>query len=335
MKRWHVLVLVWTLPSVVFLAITAVVYSAYRIDPPERLSDAERAAVMKPLREALEDRAPPACTVKRAGRAVAVTVWVAGRMIGRVDGYGADLANAVDDAARQLKVHPQVRSLPLTLQQQAKMQVDVIIGRAALGDQHWLGQYAIPFVTGMLPVNPGVDGIGAEHDGKKALLLPHELVHSRVLSGQVKAETIDFSMGVDMKRIAVYISSKMGRQVPSSALFRFRTDTFVEAPDLAKPPVQLTRGIPPPPPLTGQALREAALAGGRYLVAHLSPSGRYIYEHDLTTGQKTDPRSGAYSMPRHAGTTYFLSELYRITKEPWLREPIERAFAHLAELLSS
>ena len=39
-------------------------------------------------------------------------------------------------------------------------------------------------------------------------------------------------------------------------------------------------------------------------------------------------------MPRHAGTTYFLAELYRITREPWLREPIERAFAHLADLLA-
>jgi hypothetical protein len=40
-------------------------------------------------------------------------------------------------------------------------------------------------------------------------------------------------------------------------------------------------------------------------------------------------------MPRHAGTTYFLAELYRITKAPWLREPIERAFAHLVELMAN
>ncbi len=39
-------------------------------------------------------------------------------------------------------------------------------------------------------------------------------------------------------------------------------------------------------------------------------------------------------MPRHAGTTYFLAELYRITKEAWLKEPIERAFKHLADLLA-
>jgi hypothetical protein len=335
MKRWHALVLVWTLPSIVFLAITAIVYSAYRIDPPVRLTDEERRAVMTPLRDALEDRAPAPSTIKRAGRAVAVTVWMGGRMIGRIDGYGTDLAGSVDDAARQVKVHPQVRSLPALLQQQAKIQVDVIVGHATLGEQHWLGKHGLPFLTGMLPVNPGVDGIGAEVDGKKALLLPHELVMSKVLSGKVRAETIDFSMGVDLKRINVYISSKMGKPVPNEALYRFRTDTFVEAPDITMTPVQLTRGIPPPPKLSAKALREAALQGGRYLVAHLAPSGRYVYEHDMSTGQRTDPRSGAYSMPRHAGTTYFLAELYRITKEPWLREPIERAFAHLAELLAS
>ncbi|MGE3544653.1 MAG: hypothetical protein AB7L28_12000, partial [Kofleriaceae bacterium] len=55
----------------------------------------------------------------------------------------------------------------------------------------------------------------------------------------------------------------------------------------------------------------------------------------LSTGTPPTASRGAYSMPRHAGTTYFLAELYRITKEPWLREPIERAFAHLAELMSS
>jgi hypothetical protein len=60
-----------------------------------------------------------------------------------------------------------------------------------------------------------------------------------------------------------------------------------------------------------------------------------VYEHDLATGSQTDPVRGQYSMPRHAGTTYFLAELYRITKEPWLREPIERAFGHLSELLAA
>ncbi|HEY0195807.1 MAG TPA: hypothetical protein VGC42_32055, partial [Kofleriaceae bacterium] len=76
--------------------------------------------------------------------------------------------------------------------------------------------------------------------------------------------------------------------------------------------------------------------GARYLVNHLAPNGRYVYEHDLWTGVASDATQlgGNYSMPRHAGTTYFLAEMYRITKEPWLREPIERAFAHLADLMA-
>jgi hypothetical protein len=108
--------------------------------------------------------------------------------------------------------------------------------------------------------------------------------------------------------------------------------------------LQLYRGNVAPPKLTAKLLREHALEGGRFLVAHLAPTpstgpnapnGRYIYEHDLATGSMTDPRSPSYSMPRHAGTTYFLAELYRITKEDWLREPIERAFSHLAELMGN
>jgi len=337
MKRWHALVLIWTLPSIVFVTITALAYSAYRIAPPVRLDDGERAAVMTSLRDALEDRAPAPCAIHRAKGPAAVTVWLDGRAMARVDGWGPDLGAAVDAAAASLRPQPQLRTATPEARTRMRIQVDVIVGKGAVGDQNPVGAYALPFVTGMMPLNPGVDGIGAELEGRRALLLPHELVATKVLSTQKPSDTLDFAMGVDLKRIAVLVAQRMGRQVSPSALFRFRTDTFVEQAEdhRDRPPVQLYRGIPAAPPLTAQTLREAALQGGRYLVAHLSPSGRYIYEHDLTTGMKTDPRSGAYSMPRHAGTTYFLAELYRITKEPWLLEPIERAFAHLADLLST
>jgi hypothetical protein len=148
----------------------------------------------------------------------------------------------------------------------------------------------------------------------------------------------DFAMGADIDTIAQLLVARAGapRTSEPRGLVRVRTDTFVEAPDHAAPPLALYRGIPAAPKLSAQALREAALRGGRYLVGHLAPNGRYVYEHDLWTGTATDASrvGSAYSMPRHAGTTYFLAELYRITKEPWLLEPIQRAFAHLAELLA-
>jgi len=69
---------------------------------------------------------------------------------------------------------------------------------------------------------------------------------------------------------------------------------------------------------------------------HLAPTGRYIYEDDLWTGAKTDIArlDAPYSMPRHAGTTYFLAQLYGATHEAWRVGPTERAFPHRADLLA-
>jgi len=336
MKRGWWLLIVWTVPSAVLLAITAIVFSAYRIAPPERLDDGERTRVMATLRAALSDQDPPHCDVHRAGDTVGVTVWADGRIAIRVDGQGADIGAAVDAAAAALRARPQIKTMPRITD--ARIQVDVISGHAPLGDTEVLMRsLALPGVASLLALNPGVDGIGATGGDKTALVLPHELVMAKLLSTKRPSETMgDFAMGVDLERIATMVSGRLGAKVDRGALFRFRTDAFVEQPaahrDLS--PLQLYRGIPPAPKLTAEALRTAALAGAHYLVAHLAPNGRYVYEHDLTSGVKTDPsRPGAYSMPRHGGTTYFLAQVYRITKQEWLREPIERAFAHLVGLM--
>lgn len=340
MNRRLALLLVWTLPSAVFLAITAIVYSAYRIEPPDRLTDSERVAVMTPLRAALLGESPAPCTLTRGQGPIVVTVWLDGRAIVRVDGHGGTLAQAVDSAAATLREHAQLRKQSSDALSRARLQVDVIVGRTPVGTAHWLAKYQLPFIGDGLAINPGIDGIGVEHDGKVGFVLPHELAASKSLQTKRPAPAMtELALGNDLERISLLAGARVGlrRAVPQSQLFRFRTDTFVEQPDGARdrPPLQLTRGIPPAPPLDAKTLREAALAGGRYLVAHLAPNGRYIYEHDLNTGFRSNPSGGAYSMPRHAGTTYFLAELYRITKEEWLREPIERAFAHLAELVST
>jgi hypothetical protein len=336
MKRGWWLLIVWTVPSAVLLAVTAIVFSAYRIAPPARLDDGERTRVMATLRAALSDQDPPRCDVHRAAETVAVTVWSDGRTAIRVDGRGADLGAAVDAAAMLLRARPQIKTMPRITD--ARIQVDVIAGRAPLGDTEALmSALALPGVASLLALNPGVDGIGASMNDKTALVLPHELVMAKLLSMKRPSESMgDFAMGVDLDRIAAMVGGRVGARVERGALFRFRTDAFIEQPaphrDLA--PLQLYRGIPPAPKLSAEALRTAALAGAHYLVAHLAPNGRYVYEHDLTTGVKTDPtRPGAYSMPRHGGTTYFLAQVYRITKQEWLREPIERAFAHLVGLM--
>jgi hypothetical protein len=341
-RRTIAVVCVWTVPSLVFVAVTAIVYAAFRIAPPDRLDAAERAQVMATLRAALAD--PPGTTAGPPGvhRALAgpmaVTVWSGGRSIARVDAAGADVAAATVTAARLLRDHLAVRALSSGDRASARLQVDLVTGTGPLGGGNWLfDRFAIPGIGEMLAINPGVEGVGAELDGKPALLLPHELVAAKLLTAKRPSDAMpDFAMGVDLAKIGQLLAARADKASAPGALYRFRTDTFVEAPDHAAAPLALYRGLPPAPRLSAQALREAALRGGRYLVAHLAPNGRYVYEHDLWTGSATDATrlGGNYSMPRHAGTTYFLAELYRITREPWLREPIERAFAHLAELLA-
>lgn len=342
-RRTLALIAVWTLPSAVCLAATALVYATFRIEPPERLSTGERSQVMASLRAALDGAPASAADAPGVRRPVAgplvATVWASGKSIARVDATGDDLATATLAAARALRELPQVRALAPADRATARLQVDLVTGTGPLGGGSWLfDQLAIPGIGDMLAINPGVEGVGAEIGGKRVLLLPHELVGSRLLTAKRPSDAMpDFAVGVDLNKIGQLLASRARAWAPvePSALFRFRTDTFVEPPDHAGAPLALYRGLPPVPALSGKALREAALRGGRYLVAHLAPNGRYVYEHDLWTGAATDAMrpGGAYSMPRHAGTTYFLAELYRITREPWLREPIERAFAHLADLL--
>jgi hypothetical protein len=343
-RRTIALVCVWTLPSLVFVVATAIVYATFRIAPPDRLDAGARTAVMATLRAGLaeppEPADPPVGVHHPLAGLLAVTVWSSGHPIVRVDVKGDDVAAAAAVAARLLRDNATLRAMAPGDRASTRLQVDLVTGTGPLGSGSRLfDRLAIPGIGDMLAVNPGVEGIGAELGGKAVLLLPHELVAAKLLTAKRPSETMpDFAMGADLTKIGELLAARAGAQgsLAPDALYRFRTDTFVEAPDHAGAPLALYRGLPPAPALSAQVLRDAALRGGRYLVDHLAPNGRYIYEHDLWTGAQTDAArlGGNYSMPRHAGTTYFLAQLYRITREPWLREPIERAFAHLADLLA-
>ena len=341
-RRRTLLLLVWTLPSVLFLSVTCITYNAYRIPPPDRIDEPTRVAIIETLRAGLEQRpstaAPIAGTVHGP---IVVTLWAGGRSVATVADDSTDLATATTALADKLRKHPQLKPLDTPTRTNARIQVDLVTGTGPLGGDHWLaGGLAVPGIADMLAINPGVEGIGARLDDKTTVLLPHELVGMKLLAAKKPSQALaDFAMGVDLNKIRTLIAIRANRQtgITSDVLFRFRTDTFVERPAGQRQlgPLQIYRGIPQAPKLTAASLRAAALEGGRYLVDHLAPNGRYIYEHDVGTGVQTDPKGPSYSMPRHAGTTYFLSELYRITKEEWLREPIERAFAHLAELMGN
>jgi hypothetical protein len=353
MKRRIAVLLVWTLPSLLFLAVTCVTFRAYRIAPPDRLGGPERYAVIATLRNALDGKPADPALLAGLSRTVhgpiVASVWMDGRTIASVTDDTNDLAAATGALATKLAAHPQLKPVEAAARTKARIQVDIVTGTGPLGGHHWLfDRLAVPGIADMLAINPGVEGIGVTINGQMTVVLPHELVKAKLLAAKKPSAALsDFAMGVDLNKIRTMVAMRANQKtgVLAKELFRFRTDTFVELPVQLRPaagtysaaadPLPLYRGIPPAPKLSAAVLRAAALEGGRYLIAHLAPNGRYIYEHDVATGLQTDPKGPSYSMPRHAGTTYFLAELYRITKEEWLREPIERAFAHLAELMGN
>ncbi len=354
--------LVWTLPTAVFLLIVHLVYTRYRIVVPARLGDDARVAIVATLRGALEGTPATLPELPELARAlpdkgpVTVQVWLDGAMRGRVDGYGPTVADAVASAAGLLPKHPSLIELLADERRAARLKIDIGVGRGSL-DQ------SFPLLE-LLAVHPGLDGVGVHVDDVEYVLLPDEMVQLGVLTRKRPfSMSPDVALGLDTDRTNEIFAKRHGIKAPwwegsgkrrkkgpgqlaweakARTYFRFRTDAFVERPAATRdagPPLVLERGLPVGPEPTKETLRAAALEGGKYLVAHMQDTGRYVYEVDLTTG---NPKPG-YSLPRHAGTTYFLAELYRIVSHDpdparareadFLREPVERAFGHLRDLI--
>ncbi|HSN28804.1 MAG TPA: hypothetical protein VLT45_21100, partial [Kofleriaceae bacterium] len=222
-------------------------YSAYRIAPPERLDEPARMKVLATLRAAMQGQESATSAAPAVGP-VAVTVWLNGRSLARVD--GDDVARA----AALLRANTLLRAQDL---EHARIQVDVIHGHAPLGKNHPLvAAFALPGVSDALAVNPGIDGIAARVGDRTVRVLPHELVAAKLLATSQPSDVVpDFAMGADLAKIRMLVAVRAGKRdpVPVADLYRFRTDTFVESPDHAHA-LPLYRGVPPAPPLTGATL---------------------------------------------------------------------------------
>lgn len=327
-------------PIALAAAVAAFVHAWARIDVPPRLDADGRRAVIAALRAGLDgaphqSAAAPALARRLDGRGpVVVTAFAGGRRTARVIEHGDTLGAAVERAAAALAAHPAVAPLSPAERSALRLQVDVVAGRGPLLRR--------PALLAPLALHPGLEGIGVTLDGEREVVLtPADLIAERLLVAARPIPFIpDFQFGFDFARAEMALAVEAALPAGSFGAaerryWRFRTDSFVEAPPgQGDAPLPLTRGVPPGPAPSPAVLREAALAGGRYLVAHMAPNGRYVYETDLATGASSNPAAGGpYSLPRHAGTTYFLAELYRLSGDETLREPIERAAGHLVELV--
>jgi hypothetical protein len=315
------------LPLALVVGAGAVAYHHVAMAVPPRLGDQARAAAMAPLRAALEGREPARprhAELERQGPGsglVVVSLWAAGRRVVRVEGSGLTTADAILGAARELSGAMRGLALDTSARDAARLQVDVVTGHTPLV-RRWQA-------TTALGVIPGIDGLGVRVAHRDVALMPDELVSERLL-GAMTPLPLDtgFRVGLEFTRADAMLAER--------EYFRLRTDSFVERPLATRgqgAPLPLTRGLPPPPPLDADSLLAGARAGGEYLMAHVAADGRYIYEVDLTRGTASDPKSGAYSLPRHCGTSYYLAELYGVTRDPRVKDTLVKALDHLVALI--
>lgn len=206
-----------------------------------------------------------------------------------------------------------------------RLKGDVVVARA-------------PVFAGVAPLFalslvPGLDGIAVDVGTREAFLLPDDLLRADALAGQTPLSAMDFQLGAKREVIDALLAAQLGLDESAFArapkkYFRFRTDSFVESADRATV-LAVVRGNTPGPRLSAAALRDGAIAGGRYLLRHLYDDGRFGYEY--TPATDTDEAYGLdYSLPRHAGATYFLAQVYGLTHDHAFADGARRALAFLA-----
>lgn len=169
-------------------------------------------------------------------------------------------------------------------------------------------------------LDPGIDGLLAE--GKPGASGPVWIAPAeRVLTGE------------KMKALLTRLSRSAGALDDKGAadprklrgLARFRAASFVERePGGAAVPVVRGNVLPPYPP-TAADLREAAVAGGRYLAAKNDENGRFVYELDASDGR----HKGGYNLLRHCGTAMSLFQAYGISREDALAAAGRRALGYV------
>jgi hypothetical protein len=208
---------------------------------------------------------------------------------------------------------------------ESRVKVDVVMGRAPI-----FAGYDPLFALSLVA---GLDGIGVDIGTREAFLLPDDLLVADALAGETPLSAMDLELGARRDVIDRLLATRLGLDEAAFAratksYFRFRTDAFIESADHGTV-LQVLRGNTPGPRLTKETLLAGAVAGGRYLLRHLYDDGRFGYEY--TPSNDRDEAYGLdYSLPRHAGATYFLTQLFRATHDSTFGEGARRALDFLA-----
>lgn len=297
-------------PAGVYLA----VYLSFSMPTPTVLADTEtQNTILQHLRRGLEGRQGLG---KAPGRGIHLPgpVWIQvierGQTLFSRRTNARDLSAAVKELERALQRDASLQKLPLSRRRKARIQVDLLLAEREI----FAG---IPFFFAKSVV-PGLDGIGLQVGERRAYILPGDLFRRQLLADYQPFYFMhEFRTGLNLKAVInsfadeLDLSMEAWRSQPKR-YFRFRTQTFVEG-DGGRTQTFSRSRVPVDPPVTRGEVRSAVLRAADYVLRQIEPDGRFKYIYYPLDDQHSPP--GDYSLPRHAGTTWFLSLAYRATGE--------------------
>lgn len=277
----------------------------------EPLSQQQRTTMLKTLADSVEAESGGEMPVEgEGGDLYVLRLMSRGKTLLRIQARGS-----VEEATQKLS--GMIRAAKWDREQKPFVVVDRVVARGGVIDS--------PLFFAMSIV-PGLDGLGGEVDGRAVVLLPQELINKRMLTRERPIPFVpDFRLGVSRRNAVGELCRLAGkRKCRVDGLHRLRTESWLLHGDRATP---LVRGRPLRPKVDRQAAVQAARAGGDYVLRALREDDSFTSKLDGVSGKTSQ---GGYSLPRHAGTTWFLVQLYQHTKDERYLQGAERGLSFLA-----
>jgi hypothetical protein len=180
-----------------------------------------------------------------------------------------------------------------------------------------------PEVALSLSFVPGQDGLSVTFAGRTTYVTPDDLLARQAYDHGITFPSMQMATGLDLPLALAAATEALGVSsrdlLEHGVLRRIRVTRSVA-------------GAPPARTVTADSLDEsdvrvAAVAMGRYLARGVDHDGRFRYLVNAPTNQ-TLP---GYDWPRHAGATYFVTQIAALTGDPDVRFAALRAGALLRD----
>ncbi len=254
---------------------------------------------------------PPSALAYRARGPIFVQLYWRGRSLLRHVG-SPELVPAIEAAAARIS-----RSTKLRIGADGKPVLDSVFTRTEATRGQTPLHVELPGLS-LFALVPLLDGISAELDGRRVYLTPDEILAQGAYDSAVVAPVPDLTFGTDVRRLREQLARALGT---SDEMFRLggklrRLRIEALAPRSTEPSVDL------------ETLRTAVRESTRFVLRHQDDAGRYTYIYDARRNRR---QGRAYSLTRHAGTTFFLAQVARSMGLPEATDGALRALAYVKQ----